>query len=57
MPEVVVIVLVGEDDIEGLEVQVEDPFAVDELDTPHHLNTDNVKMSNQMKYISIWHSL
>ncbi len=57
VPEVVVIVLVGEDDVEGLEVQVEDPFAVDELDTPHHLNTDNVKMSNQIKYISIWHSL
>jgi hypothetical protein len=37
MPEVVVIVLVGEDDVEGLEVQVEDALAVDELNTAHHL--------------------
>jgi hypothetical protein len=37
MPEVVVIVLVGEDDVEWLEVQVEDSLAVDELNTAHHL--------------------
>ncbi len=39
MPEVVVIVLVGEDDVEGFEVQVEDALAVDELNTAHHLST------------------
>ena len=39
MPKVVVIVLVGEDDVEGLEVQVEDALAVDELNTAHHLST------------------
>jgi hypothetical protein len=39
MPEIVVVVLVGEDDVEGLEVQVEDSLAVDELNTAHHLST------------------
>jgi hypothetical protein len=39
MPEVVVVVLVGEDDVEGLEIQVEDALAVDELNTAHHLPT------------------
>ena len=33
-PEVVVVVGVGEHDVERLEVQVEDPLAVDELDSP-----------------------
>ncbi len=37
IPEVVVIVLVGEDDVEGLEVQMEDSLAMDELNTAHHL--------------------
>jgi len=36
-PEVIVVVLVGEDDVEGLEVQVQDPLAVDKLDSPHNL--------------------
>jgi hypothetical protein len=39
MPEVIVVVLVGEDDVEGLEVQVEDSLAVDELNTADHLST------------------
>ena len=33
-PEVVVVVGVGEHDVERLEVEVEDPLAVDELDSP-----------------------
>ena len=33
-PEVVVVVGVGEHDVERLEVEVEDPLAVDELDPP-----------------------
>ena len=33
-PEVVVVVGVGEHDVERLEVKVEDPLAVDELDSP-----------------------
>jgi len=39
VPEVVVVVLVGEDDVERLEIQVEDALAVDELNTAHHLST------------------
>ena len=33
-PEVVVVVGVGEHDVERLQVEVEDPLAVDELDSP-----------------------
>ena len=35
-PEVVVVVGVGEHDVERLEVKVEDPLAVDELDSPEN---------------------
>ena len=42
-PEVVVVVGVGEHDVERLEVQVEDPLAVDELDSPEK---DRVKKNH-----------
>ena len=41
-PEVVVVVRVGEHDVEGLEVEVEDALAVDELDPPHNLPDEDL---------------
>ena len=41
-PEVVVVVGVGEHDVEGLEVEVEDPLAVDELDASHDLSDEDL---------------
>ena len=41
-PEVVVVVRVGEHDVEGLEVEVEDALAVDELDSPHNLSDEDL---------------
>ena len=41
-PEVVVVVGVGEHDVEGLEVEVEDPLAVDELDASHNLSDEDL---------------
>ena len=41
-PEVVVVVRVGEHDVEGLEVEVEDALAVDELDAPHNLPDEDL---------------
>ena len=41
-PEVVVVVGVGEHDVEGLEVEVEDPLAVDELDASHDLADEDL---------------
>ena len=37
IPEVVVVVGVGKDDVERLEIQMNDSLTVDELNTPHHL--------------------
>jgi hypothetical protein len=37
VPKIVVIVRVGKDDVERLEVQMEDTLAVDELNTTHYL--------------------
>ena len=39
-PEVVVVVGVGKHDVEGLEVEVDDPLAVDELDAPDDLSDE-----------------
>ena len=41
-PEVVVVVRVGEHDVEGLEVEVEDALAVNELDSPHNLSDEDL---------------
>ena len=41
-PEVVVVVGVGEHDVEGLEVEVEDALAVDELDPPDNLPDEDL---------------
>ena len=41
-PEVVVVVGVGEHDVEGLEVEVEDALAVDELDPSHNLSDEDL---------------
>ena len=41
-PEIVVVVGVGEHDVEGLEVEVEDPLAVDELDASHNLSDEDL---------------
>ena len=43
-PEVVVVVRVGEHDVEGLEVEVEDALAVDELDAPHNLPDEDLAL-------------
>ena len=43
-PEIVVVVGVGEHDVEGLEVEVEDPLAVDELDAPHNLPDEDLAL-------------
>ena len=37
VPEIVVVVGVCEDDVEGLEVQVDDSLTVDKLNTSHYL--------------------
>ena len=41
-PEIVVVVGVGEHDVEGLEVEVEDALAVDELDPPDNLPDEDL---------------
>ena len=41
-PEIVVVVWVGKHDVEGLEVEVEDALAVDELDSPHNLSDEDL---------------
>ena len=43
-PEVVIVVRVGEHDVEGLEVEVEDALAVDELDAPHNLPDEDLAL-------------
>ena len=41
-PEIIIVLDVSEHDVEGLEVEVEDPLAVDELDASHDLSDEDL---------------
>ena len=47
-PEVVVVIGVGEHDVEGLQVEVEDPLAVDVLHTSHYLQITQFSISQNI---------